>query len=148
MAKASHSSATAGPRGSKSAEPFRSGPMNKLATIALALTALVAAQTTMAAKRVPGDSTPAQVTPNKPDAPLHGEIVRVDPAAGIIVIGGRTFTIGSPMLALLDQRPHPTGLLTVATLEPGMQVRYRTVPDGQTTRVVELWVMRDAPKAE
>jgi hypothetical protein len=72
----------------------------------------------------------------------------VDAAAGIIVIGRQTFTIGSPMLALLDQRPHPTGLLTVATLEPGMQVRYRTAPDGQTTRIVELWVMRDAPKAE
>jgi hypothetical protein len=38
--------------------------------------------------------------------------------------------------------------LDLATLEPGMQVRYRTVMDGQTTRVVELWVMHDAPKAE
>jgi hypothetical protein len=122
--------------------------MNKLASIALALTAFVAAQTAMAATRVPADTAPARATPNKPDAPLHGEIVRVDAKAGVIVIGRQTFTIGVPLLALLDQRPHPTGLLTLATLEPGMQVRYRTVPDGQTTRVVELWVMHDAPKAE
>jgi hypothetical protein len=79
---------------------------------------------------------------------LHGEIASVDPAAGVIVIGRQKFTIGTPLLALLDQRPHPTGLLTVATLQPGMQVRYRTVPDGQSTRVVELWVLRDPPKAE
>jgi hypothetical protein len=122
--------------------------MNKLASIALALTALVAAQTVTAATRVPADTSPARVTPNHPDAPLHGEIASVDPAAGIIVIGRQKFTIGVPMLALLDQRPHPTGLLTVATLQPGMQVRYRTAPDGQATRVVELWVMRDPPKAE
>ena len=123
--------------------------MNKLACMALALTAIVAAQTATAAKRVPGDSVaPAHVTPNKPDAPLHGEIVRVDATAGIIVIGRQTFAIGPPQLALLDQRPHPTGLLNLAALEPGMEVRYRTVTEGQTTRVVELWVMRDAPKAE
>jgi hypothetical protein len=122
--------------------------MNKLASIVLVLTALAAAGTAMAAKRIAADSSPAVATPNKPDAPYHGEITSVDSAAGIIVIGRQKFTIGSPMLALLDQRPHATGLLTVATLEPGMQVRYRTAPDGQTTRVVELWVMRDAPKAE
>lgn len=122
--------------------------MNKLASIAILLTALVAAQTTMAAKRVSGDGAPAQTTPNKPDAPSHGVITSVDAKAGVIVIGSQKFTIGVPLLALLDQRPHPTGLLTVPTLEPGMQVRYRTAPDGQTTRVVELWVMRDAPKAE
>jgi hypothetical protein len=122
--------------------------MNKLASIALVLIALVAANTAMAAKRVAADSSPAVATPNKPDAPLHGEITSVDPAAGIIVIGRQKFAIGVPMLALLDQRPHATGLLTVATLEPGMQVRYRTAPDGQMTRVVELWVIRDAPKAE
>jgi hypothetical protein len=123
--------------------------MNKLASIAVALAAIVAAQTAMAAKRVPSDSVaPAHVTPNKPDAPLHGEIVRVDPQAGVIVIGRQTFAIGPPQLALLDQRPHPTGLLDLASLQPGMEVRYRTQPDGQTTRVVELWVMRDAPKAE
>jgi hypothetical protein len=124
--------------------------MNKLASIVVALAAIVAAQTAMAAKRVPsGDSVaPAHVTPTKPDAPLHGEIVRVDVAAGVIVIGRQTFAIGPPQLALLDQRPHPTGLLDLASLQPGMEVRYRTQPDGQTTRVVELWVMRDAPKAE
>ena len=122
--------------------------MNKLASIALALTALIAAQTAIASTRVPGDASPAQATPNKPDAPLHGEIASVDPAAGTIVIGRQKFTIGLPLLALLDQRPHPTGLLTVATLQPGMQVRYRTVADGQATRVVELWVIRDAPEAE
>ena len=122
--------------------------MNKLASIALVLTALVAADTAMAAKRVAADSSSASATPTKPDAPLHGEITSVNAAAGTIVIGRQTFTIGSPMLALLDQRPHATGLLTVATLQPGMQVRYRTAPDGQTTRVVELWVIRDAPKAE
>ena len=103
----------------------------------------------MAAKRVSGDSpATTQVAPKKPDAPLHGEIVSVDAKAGTIVIGRQTFVIGPPMLALLDQRPHATGLLDLAALEPGMQVRYRTAPDGQTTRVVELWVMRDAPKAE
>ena len=122
--------------------------MNKLASIALVLTALVAANAAMAAKRVGADSASARATPTQPDAPLHGEITSVDPAAGTIVIGRQKFTIGAPMLALLDQRPHATGLLTVATLEPGMQVRYRTAPDGQSTRVVELWVMRDAPKAE
>ncbi len=122
--------------------------MNKLASIALVLTALVAADAAMAATRVPADSSRAQATPNKPDAPLHGEITSVDPAAGIIVIGRQKFTIGVPLLALLDQRPHPTGLLTVATLQPGMQVRYRTASEGQATRVVELWVIRDAPKAE
>ena len=122
--------------------------MNKLATIALVLSAFVAADTATAATRVPADAGPAQATPKQPEAPLHGVITSVNAAAGTIVIGRQTFTIGSPLLALLDQRPHPTGLLTVATLEPGMQVRYRTAPDGQTTRVVELWVMRDAPKAE
>jgi hypothetical protein len=122
--------------------------MNKLASIALVLTAFVAAETTMAATRVGGNIAPAHPTPNKPDAPSHGVITSVDAKAGVIVIGSQKFAIGVPMLALLDQRPHPTGLLTVATLEPGMQVRYRTAPDGQTTRVVELWVMRDAPKAE
>lgn len=122
--------------------------MNKLASIALALAAVFATHTALAATRVPGDATPAQATPTRPDAPLHGEIARVDAKAGIIVIGRQTFTIGVPLLALLDQRPHPTGLLTVATLQPGMQVRYRTAPDGQAIRVVELWVMRDPPKAE
>ena len=120
--------------------------MNKLATIALVLTALAAAETAMPATRVGPQSAPAR--PTQPDAPLHGEITNVDAAAGVIFIGRQRFVIGTPMLALLDQRPHATGLLTVATLEPGMQVRYRTVPDGQNTRVVELWVMRDAPKAE
>jgi hypothetical protein len=52
------------------------------------------------------------------------------------------------MLALIDKRPHATGLLSLEALEPGMQVRYRTAMEGQTTRVVELWVMHDAPKAE
>jgi hypothetical protein len=122
--------------------------MNKLASIALVLSAFVVADTATAAKRVAADSSPAVSTPTKPDAPFHGEITSVDPAAGVIVIGRQKFTIGSPLLALLDQRPHATGLLTVATLEPGMQVRYRTAPDGQATRVVELWVMRDAPKTE
>jgi hypothetical protein len=122
--------------------------MNKLASIALVLTALVAAGAATAATRIPADTAPARVMPKQPDAPYHGEITSVDAAAGTIVIGRQKFAIGSPMLALLDQRPHATGLLTVATLQPGMQVRYRTAPDGQTTRVVELWVMRDAPKAE
>jgi len=122
--------------------------MNKLASIALVLTVLVAAGTATAATRIPADTAPARVTPKQPDAPYHGEITSVDAAAGTIVIGRQKFVIGVPMLALLDQRPHATGLLTVATLQPGMQVRYRTAPDGQNTRVVELWVMRDAPKAE
>jgi hypothetical protein len=121
--------------------------MNKLASIALALTALVAAQAAIPSTRV--GAPPAPVSrPSQPDAPLHGEITSVDPAAGVIVIGRQKFAIGAPLLALLDQRPHATGLLSLATLQPGMQVRYRTVSEGQTTRVVELWVMRDAPKAE
>ncbi len=121
--------------------------MNKLATIALALTALVAAGTALPATKVGGSSAPVS-RPSQPDAPFHGEIVRVDAAAGLIVIGRQTFTIGAPMLAVVDKRPQPTGLLTLTTLEPGMQVRYRTVMEGQTTRIVELWVMHDAPKAE
>jgi hypothetical protein len=121
--------------------------MNKLASMALALTALVAAQTAMPATRV--GAPPASVSrPSQPDAPFHGDITRMDVAAGVIVIGRQTFAIGPPMLALLDKRPHATGLLSLAALEPGMQVRYRTVMDGQTTRIVELWVMHDAPKAE
>ncbi len=123
--------------------------MNKLTSIAFALIAFVAGQTAMAATRVGGGASIAtQATPNKPDAPLHGEITSVDPTAGVIVIGRQKFTIGPPLLALLDQRPQATGLLTLGTLQPGMQVRYRTAPDGQTTRVVELWVVHDAPKAE
>ena len=121
--------------------------MKKLASIALALTALVAAPTAMPATRVGAPSAPVS-RPKQPDAPMHGEIVRVDAAAGLIVIGRQTFAIGTPMLALLDKRPHATGLLTLAALEPGMEVRYRTEMEGQTTRVVELWVMHDAPKAE
>ncbi len=121
--------------------------MNKLASITLALTALVAAQTALPATKV-GASAPPVSRPSQPNAPLHGEITSVDPAAGVIVIGRQKFAIGAPMLALLDQRPHPTGLLDLAALQPGMQVRYRTESEGQTTRVVELWVMRDAPKAE
>jgi len=71
--------------------------MNKLASIAVALAAIVAAQTAMAAKRVPSDSVaPAHVTPNKPDAPLHGEIVRVDPQAGVIVIGRQPHDCAKP----------------------------------------------------
>ena len=72
--------------------------MNKLATIALALTALVAAQTAMPATKVGGSSAPVS-RPSQPDAPFHGEILRVDAAAGLIVIGRQTFTIGAPMLA-------------------------------------------------
>ena len=121
--------------------------MKKLATIALALTALVAAPTAMSSTRVGAPSAPLS-RPSEPDAPFHGEIVRVDAAAGVIVIGRQTFTIGPPMLALIDKRPHATGLLSLEALEPGMQVRYRTAMEGQTTRVVELWVMHDAPKAE
>ena len=63
--------------------------MNKLATIALALTALVAAQTAMASTRVGATAAPAS-RPGQPDAPFHGEIVRVDAAAGVIVIGRQT----------------------------------------------------------
>jgi hypothetical protein len=121
--------------------------MNKLATIALALTALVAAPTAMSSTRVGAQSAPLS-RPSEPDAPFHGEIVRVDAAAGVIVIGRQTFAVSAPMLAVLDKRAHPTGLLNLATLEPGMQVRYRTIQEGQTTRVVELWVLHDAPKAE
>lgn len=121
--------------------------MNKLASIAFALIAFVAGQTAMAATRV-GAGASTSTTPNKPDAPLHGEITSVDPSAGVIVIGRQKFTIGPPLLALIDQRPQATGLLTLGTLQAGMQVRYRTAPDGQTTRVVELWVVHDAPRAE
>jgi hypothetical protein len=121
--------------------------MNTLASIALALTALVATQTAMAATKV-GVPAPPASRASQSDAPWHGEIVRVDAAASVIVIGRQTFTIGAPMLAIVDKRPQATGLLTLATLEPGMQVRYRTVKEGQITRVVELWVMHDAPKAE
>jgi len=122
--------------------------MNKLASIALALTALVATQTAMSATKVGLPPAPPSSRASQSDAPFHGEIVRVDEAAGVLVIGRQTFTVSAPMLAVLDKRAHPTGLLTLATLEPGMQVRYRTIQDGQTTRVVELWVMHDAPKAE
>jgi hypothetical protein len=120
--------------------------MKKLATIALALTALFAAQAAMSSTRV--GAPPAAARPTQSDAPFHGEIVRVDAAAGVNVIGRQTFSVSAPMLAVVDKRPHPTGLLNLATLEPGMQVRYRTVMDGQATRIVELWVMHDAPKAE
>jgi hypothetical protein len=121
--------------------------MNTLASIALALTTFVATQTAMAATKV-GVPAPPASRASQSDAPFHGEIVRVDATAGVIVIGRQTFTVSAPMLAVLVKRPRPTGLLDLATLEPGMQVRYRTVMDGQTTRVVELWVMHDAPKAE
>jgi hypothetical protein len=96
--------------------------------------------------RSPSASSPAQAPPSKPNAPLQGEITSVDAAQGAISIDRKSFRIGAPMLALLDQRPNATGLLDVDSLRPGMKVRYRTVAEGGTTRVVELWVLHDAAK--
>lgn len=124
--------------------------MNRLISIALALSALNATATALAATPV-GSRTAvstSQSVPSKPNAPSQGEITSVDAANHVIAINRQQFTIGAPLLALLDQRPEATGLLDVAALRPGMHVRYRTVAEGKATRVVELWVLRDAPKPQ
>ena len=90
----------------------------------------------------------ARIMPTVPNAPNVGVIASVDAARNDIVISAKHFVIGSPMLALLDKRREATGLLTVATLRSGMQVRYRTETEGGATRIVELWVMRDSPGRE
>ncbi len=123
--------------------------MNKLVSLVLALSAISAAKTAPTATLV-GSRTAAptsQSVPSKPNAPLQGEITSVDAENHVIAINRQQFMIGAPLLALLDQRPEATGLLDVGTLQPGMHVRYRTVPEGGAKRVVELWVLRDAPKS-
>ncbi len=124
--------------------------MNRFVSIALVVSALGAAQTALAATPVRSGtaSSRSQSVPSKPNAPSQGEITSVDAANHVIAINRQQFTIGAPLLALIDQRPEATGLLDVATLRPGMRVRYRTVAEGGATRVVELWVLRDAPKAQ
>jgi hypothetical protein len=125
--------------------------MNRSAYLGLALSVVVCASgTSFAAKRVDYGTAPtaAQPAPSQPNAPLQGEITSVDAGKNLIGINRQNFAIGSPLLALLDRRPNATGLLDLAALRPGMVVRYRTVPDGAMTRVVELWVMRDAPERQ
>ena len=85
-----------------------------------------------------------EAAPSTPSAPNSGVIVSVDAARQDIVISAKHYVIGSPLLALLDKRRDATGLLMVATLQPGMQVRYREVQEGGNSRIVELWVLRDA----
>ncbi len=124
--------------------------MNKFLSFVVALSAISAADTALAATLVGSRAAAptSQSVASKPNAPLQGEITSVDAENHAIVINRQQFTIGAPLLALLDQRPAATGLLDVAALRPGMRVRYRTVPEGRATRVVELWVLRDAAKAQ
>jgi hypothetical protein len=125
--------------------------MNKSGYFGLALSAVVLVSgTSFAAKKFDYGTAPtaAQPVPSQPNAPLEGQITSVDAEKNLIGINRQTFAIGSPMLALLDRRPNATGLLNLSTLRPGMVVRYRTVQDGGTTRVVELWVMRDAAERQ
>jgi len=122
--------------------------MNKSAYLTLAF--VCASGTSLAAKQVESGIAPtaAQSVPSKPNAPLQGEITSVDAANNVIGINRQNFTIGASLVALLDRRPNATGLLDIAALRPGMAVRYRTVPEGRTVRVVELWVVRDAPERQ
>ena len=61
--------------------------MNKLASIALALTALAAAQVATAATKVPSDATPARAVPSKPDR-FGGLVVVLVAAIGAGVLSG------------------------------------------------------------
>ena len=84
--------------------------------------------------------------PTKLNAPSAGLIGQVDAKAGKIRLADKEMLIGPPYLALIDKRPNATGLLSVATLRPGMRVRYRVQNHAASAapRVVELWVLHDA----
>lgn len=92
----------------------------------------------------PGNtSSSASVAPTKLSAPLLGMIVSINVKAGDIVINGQHFLVSTPLLALIDKRPGADGLLSLNTLQPGMSVSYRTEKEGDATRVVEMWVLRN-----
>jgi hypothetical protein len=80
---------------------------------------------------------PTQVT-----AALPGTITGVDAKKGEISIDSQRFLIRTGLVALLDKRRETDGLLSLATLVPGMQVQYRTEGNKDGTRVVELVVLR------
>jgi len=77
----------------------------------------------------------------------EGTVQAIDPKAQSITINGTRYLIGPPQLALVDKRPKTDGLLKLAGVKPGMAVRYRLAKTPEGDRVMELWVMRDPPRA-
>jgi hypothetical protein len=115
----------------------------------LALTALVAALPAGAITPTATSPGSARAAPRSASAVAPSAVTRdgfvqaFDAAGQSIVINGAKFTIGPPLLALLDKRPKSDGLLKFADLKIGMYVRYRV----ENQRVTELWVMRDPQTA-
>lgn len=120
-----------------------------LATMIISLSATVAGAITPTPDspgvlRLP----PPKAAPTQLNAPTAGTITGVNIGKKAIAIGGVSYRIGEPRVAVIDRRPNTAGLLELTDLQPGMRVRYRLQPDAdQVQRVVELWVLSDAPKA-
>lgn len=123
--------------------------MNTLST-GLTCFLLLAGAPALAVTTVPAGGTQGQQraerAPTAPAAPLGGAITSVDAAGGSIVISGQKFLISQPLVAIIDKRPKNDGLLNLATLRAGMEVRYRVDRSGGQPRVVELWVLRDGAR--
>jgi hypothetical protein len=96
----------------------------------------------------PAGRAHASVAPTTSSAPWTGVITSIDLTKDQIGINSQSLEIKVGLVALLDKRQHSDGLLDLKSLEPGMQVRYRTEELAGTRRVVELWVLRNPGKGK
>jgi hypothetical protein len=116
-----------------------------LKRVAMICALLGVASMSLAFTQVPGSAAGSvSEAPTTPAAPLQGAIGAVDLKAGKITIGGQTFAVDALHLAVLDRRAKRDGLVSLATLRPGMAIRYRLDRQSDPARVVEIWLLRNA----
>jgi hypothetical protein len=86
--------------------------------------------------------------PKTPSAPLTGVVTSIAVANKSIGINRQSFRMNEPLVAVIDKRPGANGLFELTDLRPGMKVRYRAQREADgVERVVELWIMGNAPVA-
>lgn len=97
---------------------------------------------------IPSPEAVVRATPTAPNAPNQGVITRLELAKKTISISGQEMTISQGLVAILDRRANAAGSNRIGDLRVGMPVRYRSQAGaGGLPRVVELWVLADAPVA-
>jgi hypothetical protein len=110
-----------------------------LATLTLGSTAIDAS--TFAPDRRAAAANRA-TAPQTLNAPRNGQVSAANISRGTISIGGQTYRIGEPYVAVIDKRPGTNGMFELKDLRPGMAVRYRVEKDVDgAERVVELWLV-------